>query len=428
MIDNAVDADQVRRWLPGVGPTRGGRCGMNGGTRRVLRGTLVSDGRRQPDAVVVLDGDRIADVAPAAAWTGPPASLPPPSSALLLPGLVDGHNHGGAGHGFPDADGDADGVRRAARHHRDHGTTTLLAGLVSAPAHVLRARLATLAAAVADGTVAGVHLEGPFLSPSRPGAHDPTAILPGDPALLDDLLAAAGGTVATVTVAPETPRFDELVRVLARHRVTVALGHTDATARRTSAAIETAADATGAPVVATHLFNAMPPLHHRAPGPVAACLRAAARGRMVVELIADGVHLADDTVATVVDLVGPGQVALVTDATAAAGMPDGEHRLGTTAVRVVGGVARLADAAALAGGTARLLDVVRRVVDHAGVEPAAAVEAATRTPARLLGLDHEVGSLSPGFRADVLVTDADLHAVEVIRAGRTVVRHAGRLP
>jgi N-acetylglucosamine-6-phosphate deacetylase len=224
-----------------------------------------------------------------------------------------------------------------------------------------------------------------------------------------------------MTLAPETPRYAELLAVMAEHGVLPGIGHTDADAARTRAAIAAA----GTRVSATHLFNGMPPMHHRAPGPVAACLAAAARGELVLELIADGVHLADETVSAVFDLVGPERIALVTDAGAAAGMADGRYRLGPVLTDVVGGVARLAGSGpsgppgALAAGTARLVDVVRRVVRHAGVDLVAAVTAASATPARLLGLP-DVGDLVPGARADVLVTDPELRPLAVLRAGRWV--------
>jgi N-acetylglucosamine-6-phosphate deacetylase len=198
-------------------------------------------------------------------------------------------------------------------------------------------------------------------------------------------------------------------------------GHTDAAAGAMTAAIRAAA-ATGR-LSATHLFNGMPPLLSRAPGPVAACLAAAARGELVLELIGDGVHLAPETVSTVFDLVGPGQIALVTDAMAAAGMADGRYRLGALPVEVAGGVARLATGdgpGAIAGGTARLIDVVRRTV-AAGVPLADAVRSATATPAALLGRS-DVGHLAAGARADVLVTDPRLIPIAVLRAGRWVQR------
>jgi N-acetylglucosamine-6-phosphate deacetylase len=222
-----------------------------------------------------------------------------------------------------------------------------------------------------------------------------------------------------MTLAPETAHYPELLAVLSEHGVLPSLGHTDATAPATTAAIRTAR---GLPLTATHLFNGMPSLHHRAPGPVAACLAAAARGEMVLELVGDGVHLDDATVAMVFDLVGPERIALVTDAMAAAGMPDGRYPLGPMTVDVVGGVARLArtpeaPGGAIAGGTATMIDLVRRAVRYAGVGLAAAVRAASATPAALLGLGHELGDLATGLRADVVVTDGDLAPVAVLHAG-----------
>jgi N-acetylglucosamine-6-phosphate deacetylase len=381
----------------------------------LLRGTVVSGGHRIADGVVEVVGDRIGRVGPATGW--PEHLRPAPTGHTLLPGLIDVHCHGGAGHGFPEAD--ADGVRDAVAHHRAHGTTALLGSLVSAPPAVLAERIDVLAPLVAEGLLAGIHLEGPFLSAARCGAQDPAALLPGDPALLRSLLDRSAGTVASMTLAPETAHYPELLAVLAEHGVLPSLGHTDTTAPATTAAVRAAA---GAPLSATHLFNGMPPLHHRAPGPVAACLAAAARGEMVLELVGDGVHLDDATVAMVFDLVGPERVALVTDAMAAAGMPDGRYPLGPMAVDVVGGVARLAPTAdgpggAIAGGTATMIDLVRRAVRYAGVDLVDAVRAASATPAALLGLGHERGDLAPGMRADVVVTDDDLWPVAVLHGG-----------
>ena len=182
----------------------------------------------------------------------------------------------------------------------------------------------------------------------------------------------------------------------------------------------------GARPTVTHLFNGMPPLHHRSPGPVAASLRLAAAGTAVVELVADGVHLDPETVRMVFDLVGAANIVLVTDSMAATGLPDGEYRLGPSAVTVRDGVATLAVSGTLAGGTATLLEVLRRTV-AAGVDPAAAVLAATAVPARVLGLDAELGSLKPGMRADIVVVDRHFRASAVLRAGRILDAPAARI-
>ncbi|WP_432765773.1 N-acetylglucosamine-6-phosphate deacetylase [Nocardia cyriacigeorgica] len=381
---------------------------------RILGAVAAAGGSDIADGVVELDGARISWVGPAAEYPGR-TPLPPPGDSILLPGLIDLHCHGGAGAGFPDT-GTA-GARRAVAHHRAHGTTGLLGSLVSAPPADLLRQATVLADLVERGELLGIHLEGPFLNRARCGAQDPAAIIPGDPELFERICLAARGTVRSMTVAPETANFTDLLAAMREHGVLPSLGHTDADAATTTARIAEA----GAPLTATHLFNGMPPLHHRAPGPVAACLAAAGRGELVVELIADGVHLAPDTVAMVFDTVGADRIALVSDAMAAAGMRDGDYRLGPLRVRVEQAVARVVttDGAAgpIAGGTARLLDVLRHTVLEAGVPLPDAVTAATRTPATVLGLEHERGVLAPGYRADVIVTDPTLRVRRVYLAG-----------
>ena len=379
-----------------------------GGT--ALRGRVVTGEAVLDDGVVVVRDGRLAQVGPAADWDGPSE----PAGGTMLPGLVDVHTHGAVGHAFPDgtrAAGDA-----VAAHHHAHGTTTLLASLVSAREPELLVAVRAAADLAAAGTVAGIHLEGPFLSPARRGAHEPGALRDPDLGLLERAVEAGRGHVRTMTYAPELPGAAALAARARDLGVVPSVGHTDADATTTRRALD------GGGTSVTHLFNGMPPLHHRSPGPVAAALGAAARGLTVVELIADGVHLADETVAAVLDLVGPDHVALVSDAMGAAGAGDGAYRLGGLDVEVVDGVARLAgDGAAedrsIAGGTARLVDVVRRVVRHAGVDLVTAVRAASATPARLLGLDDELGRLRTGLRADLLVVDDDLVPVRVMRSG-----------
>jgi N-acetylglucosamine-6-phosphate deacetylase len=172
----------------------------------------------------------------------------------------------------------------------------------------------------------------------------------------------------------------------------------------------------------THLFNGMPPLHHRSPGPAAACLRLAAAGTAVVELVGDGVHLDPETVRMVFDLVGAEGIALVTDSMAATGLSDGAYELGGSEVVVHDGVATLRSNGALAGGTATLLEVVRATI-AAGVSPADAVTAATLVPARVLGLETEIGGLRTGMRADVIAVDPGFELVTVLRGGRILPGH-----
>ncbi len=395
----------------------------------VLHGTIVTDGAVVSDGTVAVAGERIAYAGPRSGFVpaGFPAAevLDVPDGGSILPGLIDLHCHGAAGGGFPNDDGPT--CRAAVEFLHRSGTTTLLASLVTAAVGDMERQLGVLVPLVSEGLLAGIHAEGPFLSRARCGAQNPEWLRDPDPALLHRLLTAAGGTFRTMTYAPELPGAGNLMGLLAAHGVIPSLGHTDADAGTAAAALEDAArllaaapsglfGAAARPTV-THLFNGMPPLHHRNPGPVAASLRCAAAGTAVVELIADGVHLDPETVRMVFDVAGAENIALVTDSMAATGLPDGEYRLGPSAVTVSGGVAQLAGSGALAGGTATLLEVLNRTI-AAGVDPAAAVLAATAVPARVLGLDAGLGSLQAGMRADIVVVDRNYRASAVLRAGR----------
>lgn len=402
----------------------------------VLRGTLVTDGAVTADSVVAVQGGRIAYAGPGsgfeAAQFPDAAELPLPDGSSLLPGLVDLHCHGAAGGGFPTGDDRA--CRDAVDFLHRSGTTSLLASLVTASAEELLRSLGVLKVLAAEGLIAGIHSEGPFLSHVRCGAQNPLWLRDPDPELLRQMLAAAGGALRTMTYAPELPGASELLRALTEHGVTPSLGHTDADARLAADSLAEAAELIGSagsgsgfgpharPTV-THLFNGMPPLHHRSPGPVAACLRLAAAGTVAVELIGDGVHLDPETVRMVFDLVGAGGIALVTDSMAATGLPDGDYELGPSEVVVLDGVATLRSNGALAGGTATLLDVVRTTI-AAGVSPADAVLAATLVPARMLGLESEVGGLRAGMRADIVAVGPGFELVTVLRGGQVLAAPA----
>ena len=400
------------------------------------------EGRALVDGVLVevrieVDGDRIASVTPlgmplsslpegraesagprlAAPTSGAPGPLggsPLPGSGsgvLVLPGAVDLHCHGGGGTTFLDLDADA--AAAAARHHHRRGTTSLLASLVTLGAADLARGVEVLADLADDGLVDGIHLEGPWLAESRCGAHDPTLLRDPDLAEVDRLLRLGRGHIRQVTLAPERTGGIELVRHLTGAGVHAAVGHSSAAYDIVEAAVRAGAD------LATHLFNGMDPWHHREPGAVPALLRAARAGDVVVELIADGAHLADDTVTTVVDLVGPEQVAFVSDAMGAAGIGDGGYVLGGLPVVVTDGVARLVTqdgtAGSIAGGTSHAMDVVLRQ-SRGGVGLERAVQAGCVTPARVLGLADR-GAVRAGARADLVLVD-DTGVQRVMRAGR----------
>ena len=394
--------------------------------RTVLSGRLHTGHAGSEDGVVVVEAGRVVRAGPRAgrprASGGEHHELPP--GWTVLPGLVDLHCHGGFGADFsssPEAE-----IRRALGALHAHGTTTPVASLVTAARGELLRALPVLAALTGEGLVAGIHLEGPFLSPAHRGAQDPAAMREPDLRLAAELADAAAGALRTMTLAPELPRSRELAELLVSRGVVPSVGHTDADAATVEDALARMAELLrGAgpeprvPTV-THLFNAMPALHHRAPGPVPACLRAAAAGRAVVELIADGVHLDPYVVRWVFELAGADGIALVTDAMAATGLADGTYRLGPAAVRVRGGAATLVSDGSIAGGTATLLEVLRRTV-AAGVALHDALRSATVVPARVLGLAGEVGALVPGAAADLLVVDRGLELRGVMRRGRWIV-------
>ncbi|ETW23800.1 N-acetylglucosamine-6-phosphate deacetylase [Mycobacterium gastri 'Wayne'] len=367
----------------------------------ICAGTAVIDGRVCRPGWVRTAGRTIS--ACAAGRPPQPADVDFPD-AVVVPGFVDMHVHGGGGASCTDGH-----IARAAGFHLRHGTTTMLASLVTAgPAELIDA-VARAADATRSGAVAGIHLEGPWLSPVRCGAHDPTRMRAPDPAEIDAVLAAADGTIRMVTLAPELPGADQAIRRFLDATVVVAVGHSDATYEQARHAVGLGA------TVGTHLFNAMPPLDHRAPGLVLALLE---DPRVTVELIADGVHVHPAVVRTVIAAIGPNRVALITDAMAAAGCGDGAYRLGSVPIDVEAGVARVRGTSTIAGSTATMDQLFRSA---AGADPdddalAAAVQLTSATPARALGLAG-IGSLRAGCDADLVVLDRGLRVVAVMRSG-----------
>jgi N-acetylglucosamine-6-phosphate deacetylase len=330
--------------------------------------------------------------------------------AWLVPGFVDLHVHGGGGAWLSSTDPAE--VGRAVAFHLGHGTTSLLASLATSPLDAMTASARAVAAAAAGPLapgLAGIHLEGPFISRERSGAQDPEAIRDPDPAAMDRLLEACGGWARTVTVAPERPGGLELVRQIARSGAVPAIGHTQASYEEAGAAVDAGVR------VSTHLFNAMPSLHHRDLGTVGAAL---SRDEVVCELVNDGVHLRPEVVRLVFQAAGAGRVALVTDAIAAAGMADGDYDFGRVPLRVRDGVARLVDGRTIAGSTLTMDAALRRAVLEVGIPIQDAVAAVSTTPARVIGIAERTGSIEPGKAADLVVLDDDLEVVAVLAAGR----------
>jgi N-acetylglucosamine-6-phosphate deacetylase len=355
-----------------------------------------------------IDADRISAVG-----SGTPNSPQPDETRvdlgghLVVAGFVDVHVHGGGGASY--TSGDPEQTATAVAFHRRHGTARTLASLVTAPTKDLIDAVAALADLVDDGLVAGVHLEGPFLSSKRCGAQDPRYLLDPDPRLLEALLEAGRGSVRMMTVAPELPGGIELVREVVKAGALAAIGHSDASYDEANAAIDAGAR------VATHLFNGMRPLHHRDPGIVGAVLD---RPEIVAELIADGHHLHESSL-RLAGRSARGGVALVTDAISAAGAPDGEYRLGPATVSVRGGEAFLEGTRTLAGSTLTTARGLRNAVS-AGLTIGEASRAASFTPASLLGIEADYGSIEVGKRADLVVLGAELELRRVLLSGAFV--------
>ena len=324
----------------------------------------------------------------------------------VVPGFVDIHVHGGARAAY--MSGDQDQAVLVADLHRRHGTTTTMASLVTGGEAALTRIVTSVAELVDDGLVAGIHLEGPFLAEARCGAHDPGLLREPEPALVERLLRAGHGTIRMVTLAAELPYAGDAVRRIVGAGARAAVGHTDATYAQAQEAIEAGA------TVATHLFNAMRPLHHREPGPVPALLE---DERVTVELICDGVHLHPAVVRLAIEAAGPSRVTLVTDAMAATGAGDGDYVLGELAVRVEDGVARLVKGGAIAGSTLTMDRAFQFVVREAGVAIEDAVRMASANPAALLGVGDRVGSLAVGYDADLVVLDEEFTRQAVMAKG-----------
>jgi len=357
-----------------------------------------------PDGIVngtlIVDGDRFEGILER---EGEP-------TGWVLPGFVDVHCHGGGG--FSLANGDPESARGAAAFHASRGTTTLVASLVSSTHGFLLDATRALKPLVADGTLAGVHYEGPYISTAKCGAHRVEVLRDPDLAELTELIEAgrlegSGGAVKMVTIAPELNGALEAIEFLDQRGVVPAIGHTNASYEQTAAGIDAGAQA------ATHLFNAMRAFNHREPGPIPALLD---DERIFSEIVADPVHLHPGTMRFAFDTSLPAWTLLVSDAMDAAGLGDGRYVLGRHEVEVTDGVATVAGTDVIAGSTITLLDAFRNAVRLAGQSVEAASQMASATPAELLGL-HDVGAIEAGKYADAVVLDDDFNLVSVMRRG-----------
>ncbi len=346
-------------------------------------------GTRGPADLHVLDG-RISH---------PPADSEPEKNLsaeglYVAPGFLDLQVNGGGGQAFAEAD--APSLQAIADSHVAGGTTGFLATAITSPLSAMRRALETVRRAD-HPAVLGMHLEGPFISPKRAGAHNPRHILTPSREELVRLLEGCEELVRLVTLAPELEGAGDLIENLLAAGAVPALGHSDATYEQAMESVRRGVRSF------THLFNAMRGFHHREPGAVGAALDADA----FVELICDGVHVHPAAVRLVARARGFDSICLVTDAMAAAGLSDGEYSLGGLPVTVRDGVARLADGT-LAGSTLTMNQAVKNFMDYTGCSLPEAVRCASLNPARLLGLEQRKGSLEGGKDADLVIFNDEL--------------------
>ena len=336
------------------------------------------------------------------------------SDAILAPGFIDMHIHGGAGRDVMDPAGDA--LPAVERLLCSHGVTTYFPTTVTAPLDQILKALHRLADAietpraatkVTRAKPAGIHLEGPFISHRRPGVHPPEDLLPPTLEMFERFWQAARGHIKVITIAPELEGAREVICEAARRGVCVSMGHSDADVFAARAGIAAGVRH------ATHTFNAMRPLGHRDPGILAEAL---INDELSAEIIADGIHVDPLIVRLFLRVKNAEKAVLVTDATAATGMPDGHYRLGSLEVEVKDG--RCTVGTQLAGSVLTMDKAVQNVTKFAGWDLQQAVRLATANPARAARLPAKAGMLEPGAAADMVALSSDGEVLKTIVGGR----------
>ncbi len=388
-----------------MGPSRTNSATTGG---QVILADRVFDGHRwhAGAGVLVRDG-RISGISP---WGEIPPDWPQtrlPVGAFLAPGFIDLQVNGGGGVLLNDQP-TAEGMRAIARAHRRYGTTGCLPTLITDSPEQMRAAIAEVCSTAGRDGVLGLHLEGPFINPSRPGVHRPDRIRAPGAGDLETLCKLAGAGRSLVTLAPECVPVG-FVRTLAAAGVRISIGHSEASA---AAVVQAVADgATGI----THLFNAMPPMSAREPGIIGVAL---ADDRLTAGLIVDGIHVDPISVRAAFTAKGSDGIALVTDAMPTVGSALDRFQLVGCTITLTNGKLTTEEGT-LAGAHLDMASAMRNTVTLAGIPLEDALRAASLTPARFLGLDNERGVLIPGARADIVALSQDLAVISTWVDGRT---------
>lgn len=389
------------------------------GNRTVILGAaVVTPGGIIGNGAVRFTGDTIDFAGAREEFDASPLSQEPYEAVhaeglTLLPGFIDIHVHGGFGGDFMDAE--AGSYDRITSFHARNGTTTMLATTVTASQESLGRVLAAAAAyrekPMPGAKLAGVHLEGPFISPKWPGAQNPAFIVPPATDWLKEWTAAYPGLIRIVTLAPEREGACQVIAWLTEQGIVASAGHTDASYDEIQAA------ASFGLRHAVHTFNAMKGLHHREPGTVGAVM---ADSRITAEVIADGHHVHPSAIRLLASAKGPDNLVLITDAISASGLESGHYQLGGLDVVMADGVVRLSEGGALAGSSLTMIQALRYAVTEAGLSLADASRAASGNPARVLGIEGETGSITTGRKADLLLIAPDWSVSRVWVDGRSI--------
>ena len=327
---------------------------------------------------------------------------------LVLPGLIDIHSHGAVGQDF--SDGDPEGLKKILAYQHAHGITSYCPTTMSLPGENLLELFHKFKSCFFDighqqekgmSRILGIHMEGPFLDPAKKGAHKADSLIFPNLNFFRQCNHACGGKIKLVTLAPNLKGALDFIEQV-KDDTTVSLGHTGSDYETAKAAFQAGASHV------THLFNAMAPLGHRAPGLIGA---ASEEESCMAELICDGVHVHESAVRAAFQLF-PDRIVLISDSMRATGMGDGAYELGGQTVTVKGNKALLPDGT-IAGSVSNLFDCLRKAVSF-GIPMEEAIAAATMNPAKSIGVFEETGSLTPGKRADILLTDKNLNLLQVI--------------
>src|SRR5215203_1807823 len=368
-----------------------------------LRGRIVTDYEVWPDGTVLLGEGSIADVSPDDSLVAEADEVHDHPESLILPGFVDLQVNGAFG---VDVATESPRLPDLSEALLSTGTTSYLPTVISSPRGLYEEALPAIGTSTGSGAeVLGVHLEGPFISLQKRGAHAAAHVARPDTAFLAHLLDL--GHVRMITLAPELEDADRLISLAANRGLVVSAGHSDV-------AFEPAYNALDGQVAGvTHLFNAMSAMHHREPGLPGAAF---AHPRAVCGLICDGLHVHPEMVGLAFRMLGPDRLCLVTDAIAAAGMEEGEYRLATRTVYVEGGVPKLGSGA-IAGSVLTMREALKNILAFTGCTVPEAARMASTSPARLIGEGRRKGRLAPGYEADVTVLAPDLSVQAVWQCG-----------